>query len=177
VASVWNESLFRAIGRWGLMLLAVFVLLILSAFPFEIAYLGEVRPFFMLMAVYYWTIFRPSLLPLLATFIIGIILDLLFNWPLGMNAIVLVMAQALTLRQRKFLLSQLFLVIWAGFAFIALGAGAAQWALFSLFNLTLISVKPMLVSSVLSALLFPLMVLPLAMLHKALAARPPSASP
>ncbi|MFH1159041.1 MAG: rod shape-determining protein MreD [Pseudomonadota bacterium] len=175
MTSVWNEPLLGAVGRWGLMLLTVFVLFILSAFPFEIAHLGEVRPFFMLMAVYYWTILRPSLLPPPATFVIGIILDLLFNWPFGMNAVVLVTAQALTLRQRKFLLGQLFLVIWAGFALMALMAGAAQWMLFALFNMTLISVKPMLVSSVLSALLFPLMVLPLMMLHKALAARPSAA--
>ena len=174
MASVWNEPYLGAIGRWGLMLLAVFVLLILSAFPFEIAYLGEVRPFFMLMAVYYWTILKPSLLPPLATFVIGLILDLLFNWPFGMNALVLVMAQALTFRQRKFLLGQWFLVIWVGFVLIALGAGVMQWALFALFNLTLISVKPMLISSVLSVLLFPLMVLPLTMLHKVLTARPPA---
>lgn len=172
MASVWNEPLLGAVGRCGLMLLAVFVLFILSAFPFEIAYLGEVRPFFMLMAVYYWTIMRPSLLPPLATFIIGIILDLLFNWPLGMNAVVLVTAQAVTLSQRKFLLGQLFLVIWVGFALIAFGTGAVQWALFALFNMTLISIKSMLISSVLSVLLFPLMVLPLAMLHKILTVRP-----
>ena len=129
----WNEPFLKIIGRWGLALAVVLFILLISAVPIRVAHLGEVKPVFMLMAVYYWTILRPS--PPLAVFILGLVLDLLSNYPFGMNALVLVAAQALTASQRKFLLGQSFLVIWAGFALIALGAGVIQWILFDLFNL------------------------------------------
>ena len=166
----WHESFLRIVGRWGLGLAVLLVLILLSAVPFRIAHLGEVRPAFMLMAVYYWTILRPA--PPLAVFAVGLVLDLLSAYPFGMNALVLVTAQALTGHNRKFLLGQSFLVIWAGFALVALGAGIVQWALFSLFELAFVSAKPMLISVTLSAFLFPLFVLPLAAVHKALAESP-----
>ncbi len=166
----WYEQLLRIVARWGLGLAVLLALVLLSAVPFRIAHLGEVRPAFMLMAVYYWTILRPS--PPLAVFILGLILDLLSYYPFGMNAMVLVAVQALTTHNRKFLLGQSFLVIWAGFALVALGAGALQWGLFSLFNVALVSAKPVLISIVLSAFLFPVSVLPLAAVHKALSDQP-----
>ena len=166
----WHESFLRIVGRWGLGLAVLLVLILLSAVPFRIAHLGEVRPAFMLMAVYYWTILRPT--PPLAVFALGLVLDMLSAYPFGMNALVLVTVQALTSNQRKFLLGQSFLVIWAGFALVAFGAGVVQWMLFSLFNLALVSAKPMLISVILSAFLFPLCVLPLAAVHKALAESP-----
>ncbi len=169
---VWNESFLRIVGRWGLALIVLFFLFVLSAFPFRIAHLGEVRPVFMLMAVYYWTILRP--VPPLAVFMVGLALDLLSDYTFGMNALILVAAQWLTGSQRKFLLGQSFLVIWAGFALIALGAGTVQWLLFTLFNLALVPAKPMLISVVLSTFLFPLLVLPLSAVHKALADDPSS---
>ena len=166
----WHEQFLSIIGRWGLGLAVLLVLILLSAIPFRVAHLGEVRPAFMLMAVYYWTILRP--VPPLAVFALGLVLDLLSAYPFGMNALVLVTVQALTGGQRKFLLGQSFLVIWAGFALVALGAGAVQWVLFCLFNLALVSAKSLLISVILSAVLFPLAALPLAAVHKALADSP-----
>ena len=163
---VWNESLLRTVGRWGLALLALFVLLALSATPLEIAHLGEIRPVFMLMAVYYGTILRPSLLPPLAVFLLGLVLDLLSVYPLGMHALIFVAAQWLTRVQRKFLLGQPFPVIWAGFSLVALGAGVLQWILFALFNTALTPVRPMLISVLISALLFPLMAFALSIVYK-----------
>jgi len=165
----WHDSLLKTIGRWGLALAAILVLVLLSALPLQIAHLGEVRPVFMLMAVYYWTILRSS--PLLAVFVLGLMLDLLSDYPLGMNALVLVLAQALTTHNRKFLLGQSFLVIWAGFALVALGAGILQWLLFCLYNFSLVSAKSMLISTALSAFLFPVAALPLAAVHRALSDR------
>jgi rod shape-determining protein MreD len=166
----WHESFLKTVGRWGLVLAVVLALILLSAIPLRFAHFGEVRPAFMLMAVYYWTILRPA--PPVVVFFLGLILDFLSGYYPGMTSLVLVAAQVLTNSQRKFLLGQPFLVIWAGFALVAFGAGALQWGLFSLFNATLVPVKSMLISSALSALLFPLCVLPLAAVYKALADSP-----
>lgn len=170
MTSEWHETFLKIVGRWGLALAVILALIMLSVIPFHIAYLGEIRPVFMLMAVYYWTILRPS--SPLAVFALGLVLDLLSSYPLGMNAMVLVAVQALTAHNRKFLLGQSFLVIWAGFALVALGVAVVQWGLFSLFNLTLVTPKPALISAVLSAFIFPLSALPLAAVYKALAGDP-----
>lgn len=172
----WNETPLGSVGRWGLTALVILALFLLSTFPFRFAGLGEIRPAFMLMAVYYWTILRPSLLPPPAVFAIGIVLDVLFAYPLGMNAMVFVIAQWVTRGQRKFLLGQPFPVIWAGFALMALGSGVAQWLVFSLFSGTLVPVRPVVVGTLLSVFLFPAAALPLSVAHKALVDRPPSAS-
>jgi rod shape-determining protein MreD len=164
----WNEPFLRVIGRLGLSLLALFTLFILSAVPFKIPHFGEIRPLFMLMAVYYWTVVRPAPLPSLFIFITGLFLDLLAAYPLGMNALLLVIAQWVTGVQRKFLMGQSFLVVWAGFFLLAGAAGFVQWAFFSLFSTSLVSATPMLASVVLSAFLFPLMALALYIIHKAL---------
>jgi rod shape-determining protein MreD len=164
--SDWQEHALKAAARWGLALTVLLVLIFLNTVPLRIAHLGDVRPAFMLMAVYYWAILRPT--TPLAVFALGLVLDLLSAWPFGMNALVLVSAQALTAHNRKFLLGQSFLVIWAGFALVAFGAGAVEWALFSLFGLDFMPVKSALVSAILSALLFPLSVLPLAAVYKIL---------
>ena len=172
----WNEPLLGAVGRFGIALLTLFVLFILSAVPLQVAHLGEVRPVFMLMAVYYLAILRPSLLPPPLVFIIGLVLDLISAYPLGMNALVLVVSQWLAKSQRKFLSGQSFLVIWAGFAIVALFSGLAQWLLFSLFNLTVVPVKSTFISFVLSVFLFPVMALLLSAVHKVLADPSSSAS-
>lgn len=161
----WREIL-RVLGRFALGALALAVLIFLSVAPLRFGPLGAARPAFMLMAVYYWSMLRPA--PAWAAFALGLLLDLLGDYPFGMNALVLVLAQMVTARNRKFLLGQPFLVIWAGFAVVALGATALQWALFSLFNLSLAATGPALLSVLLSSLLFPLAALPLAGVHRAL---------
>lgn len=164
-----NESRFlKAIGRWGLGLSVLLVFFALSLTPIEVAHFGAVRPAFMLMAVYYWTILRPGIVPAPFVFVIGLTLDLLSGYPLGMNAFILVVVQWLTRVQRRFLLGQSFLLIWAGFAVIALGAGLVQWLMFALFNFEAFTIKPMLVSTIISISIFPMLVYPMAAAHKAM---------
>ena len=45
----WQESLFGALGRFLLTFLAIFLLLVLSTFPFSIGHVGEIRPSFLLL--------------------------------------------------------------------------------------------------------------------------------
>lgn len=162
----WNEPVLKIIGRWGLVLLAIFVLFVLSMFPFRLTEMGEIRPAFMLMAVYYWAIMRPT--PPLVAFFVGFFLDLLLQYPPGMNAFVFVLTHWVTRNQRKFLMGQPFMVIWAGFALTALVAGILQWLLFALLDQAVAPIVPVLVSIAFTVFLFPLMAAALAVVHKAM---------
>lgn len=169
----WQGSTASMLGRWAMTAVFIVVLLVLSTFPFKIGHFGEIRPSFMLMAIYYWAIMRPSTLSPIATFIVGIAFDLMGGFPLGLNAMTLLIVQWATRRQRKFVLGQGFIVLWMGLALVSLGAGLFQWAVYSAFhqNFQPGSLKPVLTSVVMTTVIFPLIVLPLSAFNKSLAER------
>ncbi|MCC7038336.1 MAG: rod shape-determining protein MreD [Alphaproteobacteria bacterium] len=169
----WQGSTASMLGRWAMTAVFIVVLLVLSTFPFKIGHFGEIRPSFMLMAIYYWAIMRPSTLSPIATFIVGIAFDLMGGFPLGLNAMTLLIVQWGTRRQRKFVLGQGFIVLWMGLALVSLGAGLFQWAVYSSFhqNFQPGSLKPVLTSVVMTTVIFPLIVLPLSAFNKSLAER------
>lgn len=167
----WRQSFTESFGRTGLTLLIVFVLIILSILPLGLEGYGEVRPAFVLMAVYYWAIYRPYMLSPVGTFAAGLVLDLLTGTPLGMQALVLVLVRTITMTQQKFMLAQKFGVMWACFGLVALGAGCAQWFIYSLMDWQMAGIKPVVISALLSTLLFPAIALPLYLINRAIDSR------
>lgn len=167
----WRQSFLDGIGRTGLTLLIVFFLLLLSVLPLGLHGYGNVRPAFLLMAVYYWSVYRPYMLSPVGTFAAGIVLDLLTGGPVGLQALLLVAARTLTVSQQKFMLAQKFIVMWAFFGLVALGAGLLQWALTNLIDQQLTELQPVLFSVLLSTLLFPAIALPLFLLNRAMDSR------
>jgi rod shape-determining protein MreD len=151
----WKGLLVTAAARLGLMFLVVFVLLIVSTFPLPGAHFAEVRPAFVLMAVFYWTILWPGVFSYFLTFVTGIALDLMAGFPPGMNALPLVLVQWITYRQRKFMLGQPFRVIWAGLALVAVGTGALQWLMYSAFSGHAMAIRPQVMSVLVTCALFP----------------------
>lgn len=170
-SSRFGVSTFDQLGRLGLTLGIIFVLLLLSAFPLPFRELDEIRPAVLLIAVYYWAVFRPQMLSPLGAFGAGILLDLVCLWPPGMNALLFVVVQWLVKKQRKFLLGQNFMVIWASFALVAFLSGLLQWAVFSLFELRLMSIRPVLAGVLLTAVVFPLIAKPLYIINRRLERR------
>ena len=51
------------------------VLAILSVIPLGIPGYAQVTPNYVLMSIYYWTIYRPDHLPYLVVFLIGLLVD------------------------------------------------------------------------------------------------------
>jgi rod shape-determining protein MreD len=117
----------------------------------------DVRPALFLVAVYYWAVFRPEAFPPPAAFVSGLLLDLLYAGPLGLNALSLVVAQWFVKSQRRFLSGQSFLVLWMCFFLVAAGVFALQWAAVSLFDFHVLPVKSIVISAALTGLLFPLL--------------------
>ena len=167
----WEEPIISMLGRWLVTLFVIAILIVLSAFPFRIGDIGEIRPSFMVMAVYYWAIMCPPMLSPVAAFLSGGVFDLIIACPLGLNAMTLVVVQWVTRAQRRFLLGQPFLVMWAGLGFVSMGAGVLQWALVSLFNWTILPLEPTLMSALLTTAIFPLAVPLLSVFNKPLADR------
>ena len=82
-----------------------------------------IRPSFMLMCVFYCAIYRPNLLPFGLLFLAGICFDAAADTHLGLHALIWMGAFWTIRAQRRFLLSQPFLMLWLIYAVTAALAG------------------------------------------------------
>lgn len=148
--------------------IVIVLVLALSVTSFSIPVTGEVRPHFLLAAVFYWAVYRPTLMPPWYIFILGLIMDTLSNLPLGMNALILVVVHWVVRSQRVYLMGQSFFGLWMGFAVTAFLCASAQWSLFSLITRMLVPAGPSLAGAGVTILLFPLISLLLIAVHRVL---------
>jgi len=161
--------------NWAMRLLlaqgVIILFLLLNVVSFSMPHAGDFKPFFLLMAVYYWAIYRPTVMPVAYTFVLGLALDLLTELPTGMSALILVGLQAIVRRSRLFMMGQPYVMVWLGFAILSIAYTLSFWLLVSLANMQLIplsSLIQMLIAAVLSVFLFPLASLLLQAVHRIL---------
>lgn len=67
--------------------------------------------------VFYWVFIYPDLIGSLTVFIIGMVSDIIFLQPLGMDSLALLIAYTLTSHQRDDVVKYGFLVVWSFFAY------------------------------------------------------------
>lgn len=144
-------AILRTMVPFGTLLLAV----ALAGVPYGIPFFGPVTPFFALIAIFYWSIHRPEQIPAVAIFGIGVLQDLITGGPPGSIALLLLLVHALAVSQQRILLGQSYLVEWAGFALVALGAAVVGWLLACVYNTALILPWQFLVQALLTVALYP----------------------
>ena len=128
------SNLLLRLGRSTRNLLPVTItvaLVLVGVARLQIPGYAVVAPSLPLMAVYYWTVFRPDLMPRLAVFGIGLLQDALAGLPLGVNAVVLLLLHAVVSSQRRFLVGKPFWVFWWGFMLVAAAAVGLTWGIVS----------------------------------------------
>jgi len=129
----------------------------LTLLPFG-AGAGEVAaPHLTLALVYYWSIHRPGLMPPLAAAGLGLIQDLLWGGPPGLNLLILVMTQSVLAGQAAFFTRRPFAVAWAGFTLVMAIAAAAQWAVASLYYSGEPALGPLAEQALLTVAVYPLL--------------------
>jgi rod shape-determining protein MreD len=104
-------------------------LAIIGVVPLHIPRFDSVAPSLSLIAVFYWTLYRPELMPVWAVFVLGIVQDALAGLPLGVGACTLTVAHAIVVAQRRFLIGKSFAVVWLSLALVVLATVALGWAL------------------------------------------------
>ncbi len=102
-------------------------LMLFAMTPTYIPGLSHVTPMYALMAVYFWSIYRPDLLSYGAVFAIALLEDLLAGTPLGSSALILLLCQRIVLHQQKFFNAKPFALIWLAFALLAAVAALLRW--------------------------------------------------
>ena len=159
---------FPVILRMMVVYLIMFVLFLFNTMSIATPISDGVDVPFIIMMLYYWSIYRPTLIPPFLVFAIGICFDLLSGWPVGLSSFILLLLRHVIVLQRLFLTGQPFTVIWIGFMMAGLGSLSLQWLLFGLTQFQWGPIHPVFLTSFVAILLFPLISVVLHFSHKAL---------
>lgn len=90
---------------------------------------SDIRPGFVLMAIYYWAIYRPALLPPLLIFVLALAMDVTSGTALGLHCLIYLPLFLFLRSQRRFLYEQPFFVVWLGFLGITAAVNIVSWFL------------------------------------------------
>ena len=147
----WLDGLARRLLPFATTVLLV----MLSVLPLPIPGYGVVAPALALMAVYYWSIFRPDLMPSVAVVLLGLFQDSLSGMPFGVSALALLVVHGIVSAQRRFFLGKSFAVMWWGFMLISAGVAFGTWILLMVLSWSLIDPLPVVFRFALTLALFP----------------------
>ncbi len=131
------------------------ILAMVITVPLQLPHVGAITPWLPLAAVFYWAVYRPDLFGYGAAFCLGLVSDIVTGGPLGLGALVLVAAQAVSMTQRRFFLHKPFHVLWWGFALIAPLAMLLRWLLALIYTGTLLDLAPVLLQAIVTVAVFP----------------------
>ncbi|MEE8144649.1 MAG: rod shape-determining protein MreD [Kiloniellales bacterium] len=137
---VWHR--LDLLARSILPFFATLLLILVGMVPLRVPELSPVIPSLVMVAVYYWTVYKPNLMPLWAVFLIGLFYDLLGGGPVGVGILSLLLLHGLVGGVRRYMVGASFLAIWLVFAPIAAAAFFAGWALTCLIETRLIDPEP-----------------------------------
>lgn len=146
----------------------IFILFILNIVSFYTPFSMQIEIPFIIMIIYYWTIYRPTLLPPVLVFVIGCTHDLLSGLPLGLSALIFLLVRHAIAGQRIFLTSQPFMVFWLGYILVSITALLCQWLIFGLLQFHWTPLAPALIMIAIGILVFPLISLLMNGAHKLL---------
>ncbi|MSO81376.1 MAG: rod shape-determining protein MreD [Alphaproteobacteria bacterium] len=159
---------FERLSRGIVPAASVLMLALLSVLPMPVAGLATVMPAFGLMAIYYWVVLRPDLLPRVVVFALGLVVDALSGLPFGVHALVYLLVHAAMLDQRRFIAGRPFWLFWSCFAMVAVAAQAGTWVIASLLRGAVLAPLATLATTCLTIAAFPLATFVLVRLQRAL---------
>lgn len=146
------------------------LLVLLMLVQFNISAIENIFPFLSLIAIYYWSIFKPKLMPVSIVFLLGLLQDILSGGPLGMTALLLILVRVFVLSQGRRFLEREFLFSWLVFIFVSLAYGALVWLVASVYLKETQNIWNAMGQSTLTIMIFPAIVWPLGWLRRLLVA-------
>ena len=151
---LWHRLDILARGLTPLMLTMILVLI--GMVPLQNPDIAALVPSMALIAVYYWAVHRPDLLPLWVTFMIGLFEDLLSGGYVGVGILSLLLVYSVVELQRRLFLRASFQMLWMLFAMTAAGAMYLAWVLNCLLYADWLSFWPVLFQFLTTVAAYPL---------------------
>jgi rod shape-determining protein MreD len=165
-ATIWHQ--IDIVLRNMTPILVTLCLVVLSVMPLRLPEISIVAPPLVLMSVYYWSLHRTDLFPVIGVFGIGLLHDILSGAPMGLNAFILLGVFGICVSQRRFFYGKSFLVVWWGFMLVAGGALVAEWFLMSIVRETVLSPQPVYIKFLMTIALYPPVAWLFAWIHRSL---------
>jgi rod shape-determining protein MreD len=151
-----NQAKESKIGIEGIVpSLTILFFMIIMVLPYKIPIIGEVMPFLTMMGVYYWSVFKPEMLPISVVFILGIIQDVLLGSPFGLMPLLLIIIQQFIYIQGRQFLERDFIFNWFVFVMVVFGFGILSWGITSLYFRTALDFLSILAQISLTIALYP----------------------
>ena len=144
------------------------ILTLVSTLRLGIPGLGPVMPLLPAIAVFYWAIYRPDLMPLTATFAIGLVHDSLTGAPLGMTSLVLLVLQGLSSSQRKFFHAKGPFISWFGFSLLMASAAVCAWFVATAYHFQFLDPVPVIIQFAITVAAYPLLAWPFGFIQREL---------
>lgn len=141
--------------RYGIPFFSGFVFVVISALSLPLPYISGIIPMTGLMAVYYWSIYRPELLRPFLVFLLGLLNDVLHMLPLGLSCFIFLCVYQVVFSQRRLFVNQVFYMVWFGFSVVALLASFVQWCVLSVASDQMLSIRPVFLQCLFSVVIFP----------------------
>ena len=148
---VWTrlDGAARSLAPFALTVL----LIVFGMVPLGVPNFAPIMPALGVIAVFFWLVYRPDLMPAWAVFLIGLIQDLLGGGALGVGVFVLLVVYAALAGQRRYIAQANFFLVWLAFLPVAAGAFVLTWLFNSLIADALLAPGPA-ASQYLSTVLF-----------------------
>ncbi len=132
-------------------------LVLAAVLPLHSAAARAMTPSLPLIAVFFWTLYRPDLMPAVAVFVIGLLWDVFAGLPIGIGASVLVVVHLVVTLQRPLFSGKSFPVLWLRFAVLAAAALILCWLMTCLYYFTVIPPDRILFQIVTTVGVFPIL--------------------
>lgn len=154
-----TPSVVQRLDVWARHMMPAFTtmfLALLSVVPFGVPSLTDVMPVVTMMSVFYWSVYRPDLIPPVVVFVLGLAQDILAGNPTGLMALTLLAIHGVTLTQRQAFLGKPFLIAWLGFAVISAGGFLLMWLITCILAAELLLTLAVVFQYLLTSVSFPL---------------------
>ncbi len=129
---------------------------LLSAVPLRLSGNDLFMPMFSIIAIFYWGLYKPRVLPYWFAFLLGLVQDALFGQPMGIISLLLLLFQAMVHTQRRVLAREAFWAIWFGFSMLTFTFFSLYWILVSLYEMKIMEWQPALLQWAATAAVYPL---------------------
>jgi rod shape-determining protein MreD len=143
------------VGRGAVPTVLALFLVLVGVVPLHLPHFLSLGASLALIVVYYWSLHQPSLMPLPAVFLIGLVSDCFGGAPVGVGTLVLLLVHRLVTDQRRLLLGASFIVVWWAYMMVAAAATLVAWLAACLLSLGLVDPAPALFSYLLGLCLYP----------------------
>ncbi len=164
------DVILRYICVYGIVAVAFFLDVMVFPAPFS----AVMTVPFLFITIFYWAIFRPTLLSPFLIFVLGLLFDSMTGGILGYSSVVFVLVRWGLLDQRAFLASQPFLMLWFVFTVLYTGLVVMKWAVFGFVDMQWHSLDTIIPELAAGCITFPIVTAVLHISHKLLPYRKPS---